>query len=316
MDIYRQTTPCGCKHIDSQACCPPPTGAACPTGATGSTGPTGPTGPQGIQGVTGATGVTGPRGLQGLPGQTGSTGATGPTGSTGPAGATGTQGIQGITGPTGATGNTGATGSQGIQGAIGPAGATGVTGPRGLQGPAGPTGATGSTGATGQQGIQGVPGPIGATGATGSTGPTGATGATGVVPADIYASFVNYAALFTNAAVIPMGIGVADSTGNIVLTSPTQITLQPGIYSIFYSVSGLLAQPTYMQITPFYNGAAHLEYGVYFATDGPGRSSAVGSVPFIIEVPSATVFNLTYNSTISATDGTLHIVIFKMNTGT
>lgn len=141
---------------------------------------------------------------------------------------------------------------------------------------------------------------------------TGPTGPTGQVPGDIYASFVNYAAQFTNATLIPMGIGVEDSTGHIVLAEPTRITLEPGVYSIFYEVSALLSEPTYMQVTPYYNDRAHIEYGIYYMTNGPGRSSAFGSVSFIIEVPQTTVFNLTFNSTVTATEGTLTMVIFKL----
>ena len=169
-------------------------------------------------------------------------------------------------------------------------------------GPTGPTGPTGTTGPTG---------PTGPTGLTGLTGPTGPTGATGPVPDDIFASFINFAALFTNASLIPMGIGVADTTGNIVLTDPTHVTLAPGIYSIFYEVSTLLSNSSYIQVTPFYNGAPHIEYGIYFMTNS-GQSSAFGSVSFIIEVPTETAFSLTFNSPVTASEGTLTMVIFKL----
>ena len=109
-----------------------------------------------------------------------------------------------------------------------------------------------------------------------------------------------------------MGIGVADTTGNIVLTDPTRITLQPGFYSIFYEVSGLLAEAGYIQITPFYNSNPHIEYGIYFLTNGSGRASAFGAVSFIINVPVETVFNLTFNSPVTVTEGTLTMVIFKL----
>lgn len=205
-------------------------------------------------------------------------------------------GLVGPTGPTGATGSTGATGPAGNQGEMGPQG---------------PIGATGPTGVTGPAGVRGEVGPAGATGPTGATGVTGPTGPAAPVPSDIFASFVNYGAQFTNAALIPMGIGIADPTENIVLTDPTRITLAPGIYSIFYDVSVLFSESAYMQITPFYNGVPHIEYGIYFMT-GAGRSSAVGSVSFIIEVPEQTIFNLTYNSPVPSTEGTLTMVIFKL----
>ena len=230
-------------------------------------------------------------------GATGAMGATGATGNTGPTG---------VTGATGNTGATGSTGEQGPIGVIGPTGATGNTGPTGV------TGATGNTGATGPTGEQGPIGVTGPTGATGNTGPTGATGNTGLAEDDIFASFINFGALFTNGALIPMGIGVADTTGNIVLTDPTRITLQPGMYSIFYEVSGLLAAAGFMQITPFYNASPHIEYGIYFMTNGTGKASAFGAVSFIIDVPVESVFNLTFNSPVTVTEGTLTMVIFKL----
>ena len=69
-----------------------------------------------------------------------------------------------------------------------------------------------------------------------------------------------------------------------------------------------------MQVTPYYNSSPHIEYGIYFMT-GAGRSSANGAVSFLIEVPTQTVFNLTYNSTPATTEGTLTMVIRKMRTG-
>ena len=204
----------------------------------------------------------------------------------------------GPTGPRGATGPTGPAGPTGATGITGPAGPTGATGPAGMSitGPAGPTGATGATGSTGP---------------TGTTGVTGATGPVPPIPEDVFASFLNFAAQFQNASLIPMGIGVSDPTGNIVLSDPTRITLAPGIYSIFYDVSVLFSESAYMQVTPYYNGAPHLEYGVYFMT-GAGRSSASASKSFIIEVPVQTVFNLTFNSSAPSSEGALSIVIFKL----
>ena len=61
-------------------------------------------------------------------------------------------------------------------------------------------------------------------------------------------------------------------------------------------------QPGYMQVTPSYGGAPHLEYGVYFATTVTG-SSAVGSAHFILPAPSATTFSLTYSGSVPAQNG-------------
>lgn len=114
----------------------------------------------------------------------------------------------------------------------------GPTGPRGATGPTGPAGPTGATGATGS------------TGPTGATGVTGATGPVPPIPEDVFASFLNFAAQFQNASLIPMGIGVSDPTGNIVLSDPTRITLAPGIYSIFMTCPFYFQNPPICRLRP------------------------------------------------------------------
>lgn len=267
--------PCPCCHH-----CP----CCCSSGLIGPPGPQGPAGPMGPQGNPGPTG---PQGIPGSPGP------EGPMGIAGAAGPQGPQGIPGIPGPEGARGIQGNTGPAGPQGPAGNDGMAGATGPQGDPGPAGPQGPQGITGATGPEGERGPEGPA------------------GPVPDDIFASFLNYASQFTDAALIPMSAGIADPTGNIALTDPTRITLAPGIYSISYDISVLTPEPTYIQVTPYYNSQPHIEYGIYFMT-GAGRSSAVGSVSFLIEAPSQTVFNLTFNSPTRVTDCTLTMVIFKL----
>ena len=297
----------GCRCND-WCCCRGPAGPAGPRGPQGAAGPQGATGPRGLQGPMGLRGEVGPTGAQGA---TGATGATGSTGVMGPIGAQGPAGPQGNTGATGPQGAAGPTGPQGLQGPAGPQGNPGITGPQGPSGATGPQGPAGPQGNQGDTGPAGITGPTGATGPAGAAGVTGPTGPTGVVPNDIFASFINFAALYVNAQQIPMGIGVADDTGNIVLTDPTHITLQPGYYSIFYEVTVLYSEKTYMQITPSYNGGPHIEYGIYFMT-GEGRSSAVVSVSFIIAVPEETTFTLTYNSPLPGPEGSLTMVIFKL----
>ncbi len=280
-------------------CCYSPSDNGSPANETGATGPMGPPGPPGSPGANGAPGprgATGPAGAAGATGMMGTTGATGPTGATGATGPTGATGIQGATGPTG------------------PAGPAGVTGARGFIGATGPTGADGATGPTGLAGAAGATGP---TGATGVTGPTGPTGATGTVPGDSYASFINFGASFADATLIPMRMAVADPAGNITMADPSRVSLAPGVYAISYEVSTLLDAPGFIQVTPYYNGASHIEYGIYFMTGtGTGRSSANGAVSLIIEVPAQTIFNLTFNSPVRATEGALTMVITKLRSGT
>lgn len=231
--------------------------------------------------VQGATGNTGPTGATGLAGPSGATGATGATGNTGPTGATGPAGENGVTGATGPTGNTGA---------------TGVTGP------------TGPIGATGENGVTGATGPIGP---TGNTGATGVTGPTGTVPDDAFASFFAFQLPLTSGMQIPLFEAVSDITGNISQSSQEQITLQPGFYLVSYKVSAIFATANYMQITPSYNGASHIENGIYFATSTNG-SSAAGSAFFIINAASETTFSLTFSSSGSATGGDVNLTFLKL----
>ena len=220
-------------------------------------------------------------------------GVAGPTGPQGPTGPTGPQGLQGVPGPQGPTGPTGAQGS------------TGPTGPQGLQGvpgPQGPTGAQGSTGPTGPQGLQGVPGP---------QGPTGPTGAQGAVPDDSFASFANYQMQLTPNSLIVLFPDITDSTGNIAAVDSTHIRLEPGYYLISYEVSVLFNSANYMQVTPSYNGAPHLETGIYFATRTNG-SSACGSSFLILYAPSSTEFSLTYSGSAEGRDGQVTLTILKL----
>ncbi len=239
------------------------------------------------------------------PGPRGPRGFRGPAGPTGPMGPTG-PGI-GVTGPTGPTGATGNTGADGATGATGNTGATGPQGLRGLQGPTGPTGLRGATGPTGADGMMGPTGP------TGSTGPTGATGATGPrgIETQSFASFADFAKAFVNAQPMALYPSIADTTGNITATSTTSLLLQPGFYQISLEVSTILTTAGYMQITPAYNGAPHIEFGIYSRTGSP-QNTAEGSSHFIIEVTQATPFTVNYNSNVANTDGQLTLVIVKL----
>ncbi|HIX58817.1 MAG TPA: hypothetical protein IAA45_03770 [Candidatus Blautia gallistercoris] len=129
---------------------------------------------------------------------------------------------------------------------------------------------------------------------------------------DVFASFVVFEVQFANEQSIFWGVGTEDPTGNITLEDNTRIVLEPGYYYIAYSVSAVLDNAGYMQITPFYNGAAHLEYGIYFKT-GTASSSACGSGFMIISVPSRTNFTLNYNSSVGNRSGAASITFLKLN---
>ena len=105
-------------------------------------------------------------------------------------------------------------------------------------GPAGPMGLQGPPGPQGPQGPQGIPGPAGPAGPQGETGATGATGATG--PAGATATNQN-AMLYSaasqavdNAAAIPLGTNVINSTGDITASGTTGVTLTLGQYLVTF----------------------------------------------------------------------------------
>ncbi len=126
-----------------------------------------------------------------------------------------------------------------------------------------------------------------------------------------FASFINYIALFTNASPLLFYPLTADSTGQIEQISMDQISLEPGYYLISYSVSAILSEPGYMQVTPSYNSASHIETGIYFSTS-QGSSTANGSNTIIIYAPEKTTFYLTYNSNVESRDGAVSITILKL----
>ena len=224
-------------------------------------------------------------------------------------------GFPGPTGPTGPAGATGATGPAGRsgEGPTGPAGPTGPTGPPGPAGRSGegPTGPTGPPGAAGPMGRMGEPGPTGPTGPAGIPGVTGPTGPPGGTSEDAFASFINTQYILHSGTPIVVYESVPDTTGNIVQSSPQTISLTAGYYLISYKVSGLFRTANYMQVTPYYNGASHLETGIYFATSTDG-STACGAAFLILYAPTATEFTLNYSGSADALDGEINLTIFKL----
>ena len=104
---------------------------------------------------------------------------------------------------------------------------------------------------------------------------------------------------------------VTDPTGNITESDLNHVQLTAGYYLVSYSVSAVFSDPSYMQVTPFYNGRSHLETGVYFATTADG-SSACGSAHFILMAPASTPFTLTYSGPLDAREGTVTLTFLKL----
>ena len=65
-----------------------------------------------------------------------------------------------------------------------------------------------------------------------------------------------------------------------------------------------------MQITPSYNGAAHITGGIYFATSTNG-SSASGSALSSFQSPLKRHFPLTYSGSGNAIDGEVKSTILR-----
>ena len=179
--------------------------------------------------------------------------------------------------------------------------------PRGKPGPEGPAGPQGERGPAGPQGEQGPAGP------QGEQGPAGPQGEQGPAGPDLYASFVAYMQQFANGSPISFTQAVADPTGHISQPSATQVALAPGTYFVTYHVSAVLEAAGYLQITPFYNGAAFLEYGVYDRVSSASVSVS-GSAAFIAVVPAQTVLTLNCNSSAAVRDGAMTMVIMGLHT--
>lgn len=64
-------------------------------------------------------------------------------------------------------------------------------------------------------------------------------------------------------------------------------------------------------MTPTYNGAAHLDDGVYSKVGMPGVTAG-GSHGLILYAPSQTTFTLTFNSNSAARSGAASVTILKL----
>lgn len=91
------------------------------------------------------------------------------------------------------------------------------------------------------------------------------------------------------------------------------MALVPGEYLISYHVSAILSTAGYMQVTPIYDGASHIEFSIYFKTAGD-QASAYGSNSIILSVPEETRFSLAYTSNAVSIDGTATITVLQLNT--
>ena len=131
------------------------------------------------------------------------------------------------------------------------------------------------------------------------------------MPDESFASFANYQLQPSPGTLIPIFPDITDTEGNISMPDLTHINLQSGYYLISYEVSVVFPTANYMQVTPSYNGTAHLETGLYFATRADG-SSACGSAFFILYAPSPTQLSFTYSGSAAGRDGQITLTILKL----
>ena len=127
----------------------------------------------------------------------------------------------------------------------------------------------------------------------------------------MFAAFIGSSELFHNGTQLQLFPEVQDPTGAITGTDLSHVQLAAGQYLVNYSVSAIFNAPGYMQVTPFYDGTAHLETGVYFATTANG-STACGAASFILTAPAPTVFSLTYSGPLDAREGTVTLTFLKL----
>ena len=182
------------------------------------------------------------------------------------------------------------------QGERGPAGPQGPEGPAGPQGPEGPAGPHGPEGPAGSQGPEGPAGP---------QGPAGSPGVAG------YASFVTFQAVFPSGGNIPFATGTEDPSGRIRQTADTQVTLEPGVYLVTYSVSAVLETAGYLQVTPSYGGQGHLEYGVYGRTAADSVTVS-GSASWILTAQEQVTLALNSSGSSATRDGALTLTILAL----
>lgn len=134
-----------------------------------------------------------------------------------------------------------------------------------------------------------------------------------MAPEDSFASYANFAAQFPLNAEIPIYAVTTDTTGQIELVSQTRVRLQPGYYLISYQVSVLFQQAAYMQITPVYGGASHIEYGIYARTNGTDYATAEGGVTLILEMPAQTEFYLVHSASAASSEGAVTLTFLKLH---
>ena len=127
----------------------------------------------------------------------------------------------------------------------------------------------------------------------------------------MFAAFIGSSELFHNGTQLQLFPEVQDPTGAITESDLSHVQLAAGQYLVNYSVSAIFNAPGYMQVTPFYDGTAHLETGVYFATTANG-STACGAASFILTAPAPTVFSLTYSGPLDAREGTVTLTFLKL----
>ena len=234
-----------------------------------------------------------------------------PQGERGPAGPQGLAGAQGPEGPAGPQGPEGPAGPQGPEGPAGPQGPEGPAGPQGPEGPAGPQGPEGPAGPQGPEGPAGPQGPEGPAGPQGPEGPAGPQGPAGSPGVAGYASFVTFQAVFPSGGNIPFATGTEDPSGRIRQTAGTQVTLEPGVYLVTYSVSAVLETAGYLQVTPAYGGQGHLEYGVYGRTAADSVTVS-GSASWVLTAPEGVALTLNSSGNAATRDGALTLAILAL----
>ena len=296
---------------------------AIPRGKPGPEGPAGPQGEQGPAGPQGEQGPAGPQGEQGPAGPQGEQGA-GPPGEQGPAdrrASRGPAGPQGEQGPADRRANKAPPGRRASRAppdrraSRAPPGRRASRAPSGRRANRAPPGRRASRAPPDRRASRAPPtaGRTGPRRAAGRAGPRRAAGRAGPrragplcvfccvyaavcqwIPHLLYPGSGGSHRAYLPALGHPGGLG----TGHLFCHLPCLCVLEAA---------------GYLQITPFYNGAAFLEYGVYDRVSSASVSVS-GSAAFIAVVPAQTVLTLNCNSSAAVRDGAMTMVIMGLHT--
>lgn len=142
-------------------------------------------------------------------------------------------------------------------------------------------------------------------------GPQGEPGPQGENSVLAVASFFAFERRFENGKPVPLVTGMEDETGQIQLMGETAILLEPGRYAVWYTLSAVLEEAGYLQVTPSQQGSPRLAYGVYGKT-ADALVTAGGTNFLLLQAEETSVLQLNYNSNVVSRSGAASVMVWKL----